>query len=121
MIHYGEKFELENDDKILEIKSPKNMVGGPYVVIYKDIKERWAIVAMDWDGKRRLGIRWFYGNKGYPNSRGNATWLVIPPNLTEIILAGLQLEHKFSGKIDEYLTGNITGEELKKYKKEKNL
>ena len=109
----GEKFNLKDNEKILEINSPKNSVGGPYVVVYKDLVERWVIVAMDWDGEPRLGIRWFWSKGGNPLSSTYPIWLVIPPSLSKSILIGLPLDHKFSGKIDEYLTGKIKGKELK--------
>ncbi len=57
MIQGGKRVELENDSEILKVNSPQDSVGGPYVVVYKDTDERWAIVAMKWDGMRRLGIR----------------------------------------------------------------
>jgi hypothetical protein len=62
----GETFPLDDDSKILELNSPQSRVRGPYVVVFKELEERWAIVAMDWEGKPRLGIRWFWGNNGNP-------------------------------------------------------
>jgi hypothetical protein len=113
----GENYPIEDDTKILEIKSPRNSVGGPYIVVFKNLEERWAIVAMDWEGKPRLGIRWFWGNGGNPFSSGNPTWLVIPSSLSRSILAGLTLDHKFSSRLDDYLIGRIVGAELAKSKK----
>jgi len=109
----GENFPLDNDSKILEINSPRNNVGGPYVVVYKNLEERWAIVALDWDGEPRLGIRWFWGNAGNPFSSGYPIWLVVPPSLSRNILSGLPLNHKFSGRLDDFLTGKIQGIDLK--------
>ncbi len=109
----GENFDLGNDSKILSINSPQNSVGGPYVVVYKNLDERWAIVAMDWDEEPRLGIRWFWGNGGNPFSSANPIWLVVPPSLSRNMLSGLPLDHIFSGKLDDYLTGKITGTKLK--------
>ena len=88
MKNTGESFTLDDDD-ILQINSPKKRLSGPYVVIFKSLEERWAIVAFDWDKKPRLGIRWFWGNGGNPFSSGNGTWLVIPPSLSKNILLGL--------------------------------
>ncbi len=82
----GENFPLEDDSKILEINSPRRNVGGPYIVVFKSLEERWAIVAMDWDGEPRLGIRWFWGNGGNPFSSANPIWLVIPPSLSKSVL-----------------------------------
>ena len=69
MTQGGETFPLDDDSKILEINAPQGVVGGPYVVVFKEPEERWAIVAMDWEGEPSLGIRWFWGNNGHP-SRG---------------------------------------------------
>ena len=111
----GENFQLDDDSKILEIKSPKKNVGGPYVVVFKSLDERWAIVALDWDKAPRLGIRWFWGNGGNPFSSANPIWLVIPPSLSKSVLSGLPLDHKFYGRLEEYLTGKISGIELAKF------
>ena len=72
----------------------------------KNMEERWAIVAMDWDGEPRLGIRWFWGNGGNPFPPANPIWLVIPPSLSKSVLSGLPLDHKFSGRLEDYLREN---------------
>ena len=109
----GENFDLENDDKILEIKSPKKSIGGPYFVVFKSVEERFAIVALDWNKKPKLAIRWFWSKKGNPVSRGHATWLVIPPMLHNAILNGLPLDFKLRDNLNRFLTGEISGNELK--------
>lgn len=53
----GETFDLTSDSNILNLKSPRASVGGPYTVVFKNLEERWAIVAMDWDEEPRLAIR----------------------------------------------------------------
>ena len=106
----GEKLNLNNDSEILKICSPKASVGGPYVVVFKNITERWAIVALDWDKQPRLGIRWFWGNGGNPFSSANPTWLVIPSDLTNSILNGLPLDYEFRKKLDRFLSKEIDGE-----------
>lgn len=108
----GESFPLEDDQKILEINSPRDKLSGPYAVVFKNIEERWAVVAFDWDGEPRLGIRWFWGNGGNPFSSGHGTWLVIPPSLSKNILSGLPIDHAFSGRLDNFLCGTINGEQL---------
>lgn len=110
----GENFPLDDDAKILQINSPRTSVSGPYAVVFKKIteEERWVIVAFDWDGEPRLGIRWFFGSGGNPISSGHATWLVIPPSLSKTILFGLPIDHKFSGQVEDFLCGKIKGEEL---------
>lgn len=108
----GENFSIEDDEKILKINSPRENVKGPYVVVYKNIIERWAIIAFDWDDKPRLGMRWFKGNGGNPFSSGHGTWLVIPPSLSRILLLGLPIDHRLSNKIDDFLAGKICGNEI---------
>lgn len=108
----GENFDLTNDNSILSLNSPKASLGGPYKVVYKNQDERWVIVAMDWDGEPRLGIRWFWGNGGNPFSSGNPIWLVIPSALSNSILNGLPLDFQFYIQIVDFLAGKISGTQL---------
>ena len=108
----GEKFNLNNDNDILSLNSPKNSIKGPYKVIYKDIDERWAIIALDWDNNPSLGIRWFWGSAGNPFSSGNPTWLIIPSPLINSILNGLPLDFKFKKAIEKFLNNELTGDKL---------
>ena len=112
MKNTGVHFPLNNKD-ILQINSPQSSLSGPYVVVYKNLEERWAIVAFDWGGKPHLGIRWFWGNGGNPLSSGHGTWFVIPQSLSKNILLGLPLSHSFYCKLNEFLCGKISGKELK--------
>lgn len=109
----GEYFNLEHDDDILKINSPKKSVGGPYCIVFKSIKERFAIVALDWHKKPRLAIRWFWDRIGNPISRSYPTWFVIPPTLNNALLNGLPLDLKFRYLLNRFLIGEITGEKLK--------
>ena len=109
----GEKLNLKKDDEILKINSPKDRVAGPYVVVHKDINKRWAIVALVWDTKPCLGIRWFHGKNGNPSSRNYPTWLIIPDDLTVSILNGLQIKVEFRKLIDKFLHEEIEGDVLK--------
>ena|SRR5690625_3302009 len=113
MNNTGEDFPIEDDDLILQINSPRNSLSGPYTVVFKNLEERWAIVAFDWKGDPRLGIRWFWGSGGNPFSSGHGTWLVIPPSLSRNILSGLPLDHEFSRQIDDFLSGVISGDSLR--------
>jgi len=110
----GETFPLENDASILEIDSPRENIGGPYAVVYKDLEDRWAIVALSWDGEPRLGIRWFWGGGGNPFSSAHPTWLVIPPSLSRGILASLPPPHVFHRRVDDFLAGIISGDTLQR-------
>jgi hypothetical protein len=108
----GATFPLENDEDILKINSPKESVSGPYRVVYKNLQERWAIVALEWDKKPHLGIRWFWDGGGNPFSSGHGTWLVVPSSLSRNMLSGLPIDHYTAGKIDDFLCGKISGKEL---------
>ncbi len=85
-----------------------------YVVVYKSTKDRYAVVAMDWDHEHRLGIRWFWKETGNPvSSRGaRPTWFVIPPSLNNGILSALPLNDQFRNKVDEFLAGKLKGKDL---------
>jgi hypothetical protein len=113
-IKFGQTFKLEDDKMILQINSPKKRLKGPYVVVYKNIIERWAIVAYDWDNKPCLGIRWFRNTNGNPISNAYATWLVIPSTLTKIILEGLPIDDLFRDDLNRFLKKEIQGNDLKK-------
>jgi hypothetical protein len=84
------------------------------VVVFKCCPVRWALVAMTWDGIPTLGIRWFWGKNGNPVSRSYPTWLVIPSELQRAILNGLPLDFQFRNKLDRFLIGEISGNQLKK-------
>jgi len=112
MTNTGQSYPIDKNGEILKINSPQSSLGGPFVVVFKNIEERWAIVAITWDGLPRLGIRWFWGTLGQPVSMTHGTWLVIPPSLSKGILASLPLDHAFSGRLDDFLCGKIKGTEL---------
>ncbi len=109
----GENFPIGDDERILEINSPTG--NKPYKVIHKDVKNRWAIVALDWETYPRLGIRWFWYDSGTPAYFGDATWFMFPVELTKSILSGLPLSHEFSNVVEDFLARKITGDELKKW------
>jgi hypothetical protein len=109
---FGENFNLESDDEVLKINSPKKSIDGPYVVVFKSVSERWAIIAMNWNDVPSLGIRWFWEKSGNPMSSSYPTWLVIPSMLLNAILNGLPLEFKFRDKLNRFLAGEISGTQL---------
>ena len=98
-----------DDRDILSINSPKGETKGPYVVVFKDEASKWAIVALDWMGEARLGIRWFWGDYGYPNRGRNRQWFHIPWELTNAVLNGLPIRHDKLSLVQKYLTGEIDG------------
>lgn len=99
--------------EILKICSPKKDISGPYFVIYIDITDRWAIVALDHKGEHRLGIRWFWDSCGTPQSRGHSIWFIIPESLNNSILSTLGLTQNILDAINDFLNGKIKGEDLK--------
>ncbi len=108
----GESFNIADDSNILAIRSPEEHCGGPYKVIYKNTNNRWVVVAIEWDGQPRLGIRCFYGGGGSPLSSSHATWFIIPEELTNTILNGLTVNHKLLDAVQKFLAGDMTGESL---------
>ena len=108
------------NDTILSVKGPQEGVSGPYMVIHKDDKELWAIVALDWYNTPSLGIRWFsppsedQSKGGYPSARGSAMWFILPGPLHRAILAGLPLDAPTHNHVMRFLMGCISGDELQK-------
>jgi hypothetical protein len=109
---YGENFDLKNEEEIFKINSPQDSVNGPYIVVFKNLSERWAIVALDWDNNPTLGIKWFWGKNGNPISHSYATWFVIPSMLHNTILDGIPIDFQDRHKINLFLNGEISGKEL---------
>jgi hypothetical protein len=119
----GIGFPMEENVEILGIDSPRKNVVGPWLVVHKDLSERWAIVVLHWqsvpdkDPEPCLGIRWFYGNQGTPSVRTYATWLIIPKELTDNVLDKLPLPPQHRHKVNEILLGKYTLDELKQIRK----
>ena len=114
----GESFDLilTEDSQILEIDSPKDEVtGGPYKVVYRNVPNRWVIVALDWGTEKKpsLGIRWFYHNHGYPNAFQWGLWFIIPSELSEVILPTLNIDPELHTRVSRFLLGEITGDDLR--------
>ena len=107
----GRDFPLRDDKEILQINSPQDKVEGPYVAVVKSLAERWAIVAMEWETRPCLGIRWFWERNGYPHAINWGTWLVISTSLLEIIRPGLPLEEA-RRPLQDFLAGRIPGDRL---------
>jgi len=110
---FGFDFDIENDDKILEINSPEGCLSGPYAVVHKSIPQRWAIVALHWDNKPRLGIRWFWDSNGNPISTGYPTWFIIPSLLQYALLLSLPIDNQLKADVNLFLIGELDGEKLK--------
>jgi hypothetical protein len=111
----GDNCDFTSDDEILSINSPQHSVGGPYIVVHKNTGKRWALVALEWEGQPRLGIRWFYETAGHPISSGWPIWFILPEELNTIILDGLDIEEWFREIIDDFLSedeNRLSGPEL---------
>jgi hypothetical protein len=70
------------------VLSPRTMLSG-LEVVYDGGELNWSLAKMIWNNEHRLGIRW-NGNSdnpgGNPQSRGIATWFVLPQELEECSL-----------------------------------
>jgi hypothetical protein len=59
-------------------------------VLYNRGQGGWSVARVTWEGRERIGIRWNGGDDGpgigNPQSRGNATWFILPEELEEVIL-----------------------------------
>ncbi len=71
-----------------KVLSPKGRVRVTEVVFNAGAgPDGWSIVKLIWDGKERVGIRWNGEREGSgvgnPQSRGKATWFVVPGPLQE--------------------------------------
>lgn len=99
------------NEEILNVKSPKEYVGGPYAVVLKNDVDLWAVVALDWDGKPTLGIRWFNSEMGSPSSRNKPIWFILPSETHSGIINNVKVPARVL--IEDFLSGKITGEDLK--------
>ena len=59
-------------------------------ILYNTGKGGWSVARVGWEGAQRVGIRWngAEGSPGIgnPQSRGNATWFILPEELAKVIL-----------------------------------
>ena len=114
----GKGFPMNENKEILQIDSPRKNVFGPWLVVHKDVSERWAIVVLHWksDGSNKiepcLGIRWFYGNQGTPSVRSFATWLIIPNQIADAVLSKLPLAPQLRQEVNDILLGKYSIAEL---------
>ena len=110
--------------EILQIDSPRNRVDGPWLVVHKNVEDRWVIVLLHWSDNKSsmskpcLGIRWFHGSQGTPSVRQYATWLIIPDDLTNAVLDKLPLSPQKRQVINEVLLGKRKLKELMKERRQ---
>jgi hypothetical protein len=59
-------------------------------VLYNRGPGEWSVARVTWEDRERIGIRWNGGDDapgiGNPQSRGNATWFILPDELQDVIL-----------------------------------
>ena len=63
--------------------------GGPGAVPWAN----WSAAILDWEGEPCLGLRWNGDDDssvGNPQSRGQATWFIVPKELSDTVLKKLQ-------------------------------
>jgi hypothetical protein len=62
-------------------------------VLYNRGPGEWSVARVVWEGREKIGIRWNGDNGpgiGNPQSRGNATWFILPDELEEAILGKIE-------------------------------
>jgi hypothetical protein len=59
-------------------------------VLYNRGQGQWSVARVIWEGEERIGVRWNGGDDnpgiGNPQSRGNATWFILPEELESAVL-----------------------------------
>jgi hypothetical protein len=75
----------------ITVQSPKGLVKNIHVVYDKGpVQWSWSIATLQWDDRDAVGIRWNgdadrMGN-GTPQSRGHATWFIVPEEIAKAVL-----------------------------------
>lgn len=75
-------------------------------VLYNRGPGEWSVARVIWEGEKRVGIRWngHEGDRGIgnPQSRGNATWFILPGELESAVLDKVEeLSHSGPGGLIE--------------------
>jgi hypothetical protein len=73
------------------VQSPRGLVEDIHVVYDKGPTElSWSIAQLMWDKKPAVGIRWNGDvdkpGSGQPQSRGNATWFIVPSEIADALV-----------------------------------
>lgn len=100
----------------LKVKSPKKRITGPYKVIAVSPKECWIIVALDYDNNPCFGLRWFNTKRGYPNSFGYKTWIILPKKISTSIIKHFKFDTETKVKLQKFIDGDISGDVIKNIK-----
>ena len=70
------------------VLAPRNVIRSVQT-LYNSGSGGWSVARVNWEGRDRIGIRWNGGEGagvGNPQSRGNATWFILPDELSEVVL-----------------------------------
>ena len=75
-------------------------------VLYNAGQGHWAVARVVWEGTERIGIRWNGSDDGpgigSPQSRGNATWFILPEDVESAVLDKVEeLSHTGPGGLAE--------------------
>lgn len=109
------------------VLSPKDLIESVQIIYDGGISNRtdYSIAIINNKGLKSLGIRWNITHRerndptkgsglkkylGEPSSRGYPTWFIIPPNLVNSILNGLQLSSDDRKKLTDSSVGEIQGD-----------
>ena len=78
------------------VTSPKGRVSDLEVLLDRG-EGQFSIARMSWDGGRAIGIRWNGGGEGKrfeglgnPQSRGVATWFILPKAVADVVEGNLE-------------------------------
>lgn len=74
------------------VQSPKGRVRDIDVLYDKGPSpQSWSIAKLKWDDADAIGIRWNgevdQPGSGTPQSRGNATWFIVPPEIVDTVVS----------------------------------
>lgn len=75
------------------VLSPKDRVQALEVVYDAGpVEKSWSVARLLWENSPAVGIRWNGdkdNKKGTPQTRGNPTWFIVPPELEDAVLAAV--------------------------------
>jgi hypothetical protein len=78
-------------------------------ILYNSGPGGWSVAEVNWEDEDKIGIRWNGADGpgiGNPQSRGNATWFILPDELREVILSKIdELAMSGPGGLIERYTG----------------
>ena len=63
-----------------------------------------------------MGLRWFNTKKGYPNSFGHKTWIILPYIISKSIIEHFEFDTETKVKLQKFIDGDISGNNFKSIK-----